>query len=361
MHDRHNGDLRGRTFRRILLLKPSSLGDVVHALPVLHGLRKRFPEAAIDWLIATPFASFLENEMDLTEVILFDRHRYARLARSPRVSRDFLSFARNLRARRYDLTIDLQGLFRTGFLSRVTGAAVRIGFRAAREGAWIFYSHHIRTPDPEMHAVDKNYLVADMLGFADTPPRFDLKIPETTHDSIRQKLSDAGVRQSTRVALVVPGARWETKRWPVERFAETIDHIQSDSTATCILAGGPDEVELCAGIASLCQTNPIDLSGTTTIPELAALIDRADVVLCQDSAAAHLAVACGSALVCLTGPTNPRRTGPYGRLADVQRMDIPCSPCYFRRLSQCGHNHRCMQDLTTSRIVMALRKSLHSA
>ena len=360
-HDRHNDDLNGRSFRRILLLKPSSLGDVVHALPVLHGLRRRFPEATIDWLIATPFAGLLEGETDLNEAILFDRHRFARLARSPRVARDFFSFARNLRARRYDLAIDLQGLFRTGFLARVTGAPVRIGFRAAREGAWIFYTHHIRLPDPDMHAVDKNYLVAEMLGFADTPVRFDLKIPEPIYDSIRQKLNGAGVGQSSPLALVVPGARWETKRWPVEKFAETIDRIQSDSTATCVLAGGADEVSLCGRIATLCKTHPIDLSGQTTIPEMAALIDRADVVLCHDSAAAHLAVACGSALVCLTGPTNPRRTGPYGRLEDVQRIDIPCSPCYLRRLSQCGHNHRCMQDLTTSRVVAVLRESLASA
>ena len=89
--------------------------------------------------------------------------------------------------------------------------------------------------------------------------------------------------------------------------------------------------------------------------------EKADVVLCQDSAAAHLAVACGSALVCLTGPTNPHRTGPYGRLEDVQRIDIPCAPCYFRRLSQCGYNHQCMQDLTTSRVVAALRESLEFA
>ena len=360
-HDRHDGDLHGRSFRRILLLKPSSLGDVVHALPVLHGLRKRFPNATIDWLIATPYASLLEGETDLSEAILFDRHRFGRLARSPRVARDFLLFARNLRARRYDLAIDLQGLFRTGFLTRVTGAPVRIGFRAAKEGAWIFYTHHIRLPDTEMHAVDKNYLVAEMLGFAEIPPRFELKISDSVDDSIRQKLNGAGVGQSSRLALVVPGARWETKRWPVERFAETIDRIQADSTATCVLAGGPDEVGLCGGIAMLCKTNPIDLSGQTTIPEMAALIARADVVLCQDSAAAHLAVACGSALVCLTGPTNPHRTGPYGRLEDVQRIDIPCAPCYFRRLSQCGYNHQCMQDLTTSRVVAALRESLEFA
>ena len=88
-HNRHNDDLNGRSFRRILLLKPSSLGDVVHALPVLHGLRRRFPEATIDWLIATPFAGLLEGETDLNEAILFDRHRFARLARSPRVARDF--------------------------------------------------------------------------------------------------------------------------------------------------------------------------------------------------------------------------------------------------------------------------------
>ena len=359
-HNRHGEDLTGRTFRRVLILKPSSLGDVVHALPVLHGLRKRFPDATIDWLIAAPFAPLLEGQPDLNETILFDRSRFGRLARSPRVARSFLSFARALRARRYDLAIDLQGLFRTGFLSRVTGAPVRIGFRAAREGAWVFYTHRIDVPDPDMHAVDKNYLVAKMLGFADVPVEFDLKISQQAHDSIQQKLTDAGVDQTARMILVVPGARWETKRWPVERFAETIDRIHSDATAACVLAGGPDEVATCGRIAACCQTRPVNLCGQTTIPQMASLIDRADVVLCHDSAAAHLAVACNSPLVCLSGPTNPHRTGPYGRLEDVQRIEIACSPCYLRRLSQCGHDHRCMQDLTTARVVAAVRERLES-
>ena len=158
-------ELSGRSFDRMLLVKPSSLGDIVHALPVLHGLRTRYPRARIDWLAAPPFAPLLTGHPDLNDVVLFDRMRYGRMGTSPRAAKEFLDFVHGLRQRQYGLVIDLQGLFRTGFLSMASGAGVRIGFRNAREGAWLFYTHRIRVDDPDAHAVDRNYSVAKLLGF----------------------------------------------------------------------------------------------------------------------------------------------------------------------------------------------------
>ena len=139
----HHSALARRSFDRILLVKPSSLGDIVHALPVLHGLRAAYPEATIDWLVASPFVPLIESHPELNGVVAFDRAKFSRLARSPTVAADFVRFVRDLRRRKYDLAIDLQGLFRTGFLTWASGAAVRIGFRNARESAAVFYSHKI--------------------------------------------------------------------------------------------------------------------------------------------------------------------------------------------------------------------------
>ena len=115
-------DVAQRSFERILLIKPSSLGDVVHALPVLHGLRERYPRARIDWFIASDFAPLLEGHHELNELVVFDRRRFGRLARSPRIAGEFWQFVASLRDRRYDLVIDLQGLFRTGFSAWASGA-----------------------------------------------------------------------------------------------------------------------------------------------------------------------------------------------------------------------------------------------
>src|SRR5262249_42937947 len=123
--------LAGRDFRRILIIKPSSPGDIVHALPVLHALRHRYPNAHIAWLVASPFVDLVAADPALDEVIPFDRRRFGRLGRDLAVSLDFLRFTRELFARRFDLVIDLQGLFRSGFLSLACGARTRVGFSDA--------------------------------------------------------------------------------------------------------------------------------------------------------------------------------------------------------------------------------------
>ncbi len=350
--------LSRRLFERILVIKPSSLGDVVHALPVLHGLRMRFPKAKIDWLIGSPFAPLLEGHDQLDELILFDRRRLGRMRRSPRAAAEFIRFVRTLREKRYDLAVDLQGLFRTGFLTRACGAGVRIGFRDAREGAWLFYTHHLPPAAPDTHAVDRNYEVADLLGFDDVPIEFNLALPTSARSEALALLRSFGLARDDRLVVVVPGARWETKVWLFQRFAETIDNLQEDGTGRCLLVGGPDEVDLCARIADACRSQPINLAGRTTVRELAAVVALADVVLCQDSAAMHLAVALKRPLVCLIGPTNPARTGPYRREGDALCADVDCAPCYLRRLSQCRHGHRCMKELDTARVVAAVRRAI---
>ena len=354
----HYPALAERSFERILLIKPSSLGDVVHALPVLHGLRVRYPQATIDWLIAKPFAPLIEGHDELDSLVLFDRRRFRRLGRSLRVTGEFAKFVHQLRARRYELVIDLQGLFRTGFLARATGAAVRIGFREAREAAWVFYTHCLPPDDRDTHAVDRNYRTAGLLGFEAVPMEFNLAVSDSTRKDAIELLHGQGLRSDERLIAVVPGARGETKMWPPDRFAETIDELHGLHDARCALIGGPDEVDLCARIAQACGSQPVNLAGRTTVRQLAAVVGLADVVLCQDSAPMHLAVALERPLVCLTGPTNPRRTGPYGRLDDVIRLDLECSPCYFRRLSQCRHNHRCMRELPVATVVAAIARSL---
>jgi len=349
-------NLAERAFERILLIKPSSLGDVIHALPVLHGLRTRYPAARIDWLIATAHAALLEGHPELTGLVRFDRDRYARLWRSPRAASQFCGFLRDLRHAQYDLVIDLQGLFRSGFFARATAAPVRIGFRDAREGAACFYTHHLPVDLPDTHAVDRNYRVAGLLGFADVPIAFPLALSETDEAEAGRLLAAAGVNAARKLVVLVPGARWETKRWPTAHFAGLIDALAQDERVQCVLLGGPGEAALCAEVVAGCRTAPAQLVGRTTLPQLAALLARADLVVCHDSAAAHLAAALDRPLICLTGPTNPSRTGPYRHPEAVVRLPLDCSPCYYRRLSQCGFGHRCLRELSVDLVVEAVRR-----
>jgi lipopolysaccharide heptosyltransferase I len=353
-------ELRGRSFQRILIVKPSSLGDVVDALPVLYGLRRRFPEANIDWLISSGLAPLLRGNTLLHEVVEFDRRRFGRLLTRPRAALAFFRFLRELRSRRYDLVIDLQGLFRSGFLTFATGAPQRLGFGNAREAAWIFYNRRMNRDPLVEHAVDRNYQVADWLGFDGDSVCFSLELPASARSEALALFEEHCIDSDRdRVLAVVPGAQWDTKRWPPDRFAALIGEIKARSESRVVLLGGTSERALCQKIAADSGANPVNLSGRTSLLGLAAVLERSSVVLCHDSGAMHLAVALGRPLVCLSGPTNPRRTGPYGRLHDVVRLDLECSPCYLRRLRQCRFSHRCMQELSVEVVLREVRARLH--
>ncbi len=354
----HN--LEHREFDRILIIKPSSFGDVIHALPVLHGLRHRYPKARISWLVAHICAGLLENHPALDEIIRFDRKRYGRLGRSLSVSIEFMEFVNDIRARRFDLVIDLQGLFRSGFLAFASGASTRIGFAQAREFAPLFYTHRLSCRDPEMHAVDRNYLVARTLGFEDVPLAFDLPMSVLAQERAQAILAAVGVSPQDSYILMGPGTRWETKIWPAAHFAQLARRIRQELGYRVALIGMESEVDVARNVEQLAGDAVVNLAGKTNLSELIALIERSEAVVMHDSGPMHLAGALGKPMVALYGPTSPQRTGPYRRGESVVRLELPCSPCYLKRLAQCPHNHRCLRELSPDMVFDRLRRNLPS-
>ncbi len=354
-------DLVRREFRRILLIKPSSPGDIIHALPVLHGLRRRYPTAYIAWLVATPFVNLIETDTALSEAIAFDRKRFGRVGRSLRVTRDFARFVRDLKRRRFDLAVDLQGLFRSGFLARACGAPVRIGFANAREMAWIFYTDKLILPDADGHAADRNYAVAGLLGFAEQAMDFTIHVTDADRSHAAALLKRAGFLPGQRYVVLVPGTRWETKQWPPSRLGRLAAVIRQSHYLDSVLVGGAGDAVDADRAAAASENSAVSLCGQTTLRQLAALIDRAAVVVTADSTPMHLAAALNRPMVALFGPTNPRRTGPYQRQGEVLRLELPCSPCYFRKLRQCRYDHACMQELTVEQVAAAVGERLASS
>lgn len=351
-------DLSQRDYRRILIIKPSSFGDVIHTLPVLNGLGHKFPRAKISWLVSTSCAGLLEGHPALDEVIRFDRKRYGRIGRSFRITLEFAAFVRDLRARRFDLVLDLQGLFRSGFMSMASGAATRVGFASARELAWLFYTHRINVGDQEMHATDRYYLFARSLGFADVPITFNLPVRASARAAVEATLTREGIAPGEPYVLMAPGTRWETKRWPAEHFAAVARRIQSEHGLPIVLTGMPDEAEIAGRVAELAGGRMVDLTGKTGLAEVIALVAGATIVLMHDSGPMHLATALGKPMVAIYGPTSPQRTGPYRRAETIARLDLPCSPCYLKRLADCPHGHRCMHDLLPDAVYANVARAL---
>lgn len=327
--------------KRILIIKPSAIGDVVHALPILNLLRKRFPSSHIAWLVTPACAGLLEGHPQLNELIRFERRRFGNGWWNPSAAIGLFRFLRELRRRDFDLVVDLQGLFRSGWLAAATRAPVRAGFANARELAWMFYTHRVPMGTTEQHAIDRYLKIAAALG-CDTEP---IEFIFPTDDTDRQHV--AGLLDGVeRYAVLLPGTNWETKRWPVEHFAGLVQPLREQYGLGCVVAGGPESADLARGIPGA-----TDLVGKTTLRQLVALLEKAEMVVANDSGPMHIAAALGRPLVTLFGPTNPVRTGPYRRSGSVVRLPIECSPCYSRT---CSHQS-CLKKLPPEMVLQAMR------
>lgn len=333
--------------RRILIIKPSSLGDVAHAIPILKLLDRRFPEAHIAWLVAPHCAGLIDGLPELDEAILFDRRRYGAMWKNPRALIDFSRFVRGLRLREFDLAVDLQGLFRSGLLARQTCAPIRIGFANAREFAPAFYTHRVDVGTMEQHAIDRYLKLAGQLGCDAGPVEWSFPVKPADRVTAADLAGEGGP-----YAVLLPATNWPTKRWPTEKFAALVEPLRRRFGLRSIVAGGQDAVELARAIPGA-----LNLAGKTSLPQLVALLERAALVIANDSGPMHIAAALGRPLVTLFGPTNPIRTGPYRRMDSVVRANIDCSPCYSRR---CGHI-TCLRKLEIDPVLAAAERQLARA
>ena len=331
--------------RRILIIKPSAIGDVVHGLPILNLLRLRWPEAHIAWLVTPACAGLLQGHPQLNEVILFDRKRYAASIRSPRVARELFAFFGELRSKKFDLVIDLQGLFRSGWLAWITGAPVRVGAANAREGAWLFYTRRVPAGATERHAIERYLDIAEFLGLGRSPVRFVFPTDDVDRAAAKALLP------SEPFAVLLPATNWPTKQWPIEKFASLIEPLAAMGLKS-VLAGGPDAAAMAVSLPGV-----IDIAGRTSLRELAAVLERASIVIANDTGPMHIAAALGRPLVTMYGPTSPVRTGPYGRDDTVVRLDIACSPCFSR---SCSH-HSCMRGLEIDPILRMVNAKLEAS
>jgi heptosyltransferase I len=371
--------LSSQNFSRILLIKPSALGDVVHTIPVLPKLRVRFPTAQIDWLLTPENAGLVSHHPDLSGVVLFDRRKLAQFGRNWSATREPFRLLRRLWGARYDLVIDLHGQMRSVLLTLATGAPVRLGFdrpvgqtqpasehhalrnspqrgwTGAREGSWVAYSHRIPIPTLDVHAIDRYLWLAPILGLDDSPIDSRIYLSPESEATAQQLLEQHGLRQ---FCALVPGTIWETKHWPPEQFAAVGVWLKKQGFDVVVLGTKRDR-KRCEKIKQICR-GAIDLSGQTTAAELAAIVKRAALCVTNDSGSMHLAVALDRPVVSVFGPTNPVHIGPYDRPEAVVRVDLPCSPCNFRRLAQCPHDHACMTRVSATMVIERIESVLRA-
>jgi heptosyltransferase-1 len=345
---------------RLLLVKPSSLGDIIHTLPVLDAIHHSWPGTAVDWIVKPEWIMLLEGHPMLREVLPFPMNWRAWRRAIPLI-----------RQRRYDMVLDLQGLLRSGLLSRFTGAPRRIGFERGREGSPWCYTQRVglpcvsqtgpidslRTPlhapmHAPMHAIDRYLHLAREAGVSiQNPVRFPLPSWPDAERWADRCWDEMGTRSQDMVCVIHPAARWTTKRWPAERFASLADRLVAEQGWRVILVAGPNEREQVAAVTALMRRPHRDLSGHTSLPQLTALLRRAALLVTNDSGPMHLAVAVGTPVVALFGPTDPRAVGPYGSGHVILRKEIDCSSCTRQR---CVKALACLTAITVEDVLSAV-------
>jgi lipopolysaccharide heptosyltransferase I len=343
--------LRDYPARRIALIKPSALGDIVHSLPVLTALRRRFPQAHITWVVNRGYEPLLIGHPDLDATLPFDRS--ASRGGWLRALRNYGGFVREFRRRRFDLIVDLQGLLRSGLMAAASGAPRRVGLSTAREGATCFYSDVVPVADfNAVHAVDRYWLVAEALGVGDGPKSFRVPVSDDAQTWAAETLHDC-----PRPWLAVgAGSRWITKRWLPDHFAVLARLAQQHFAGTVIFVGGHDEAHLSQAVATQLHGPWRDLTGKTTLPQLAAVLAQANVMLANDTGPLHLAAALGRPVVAPYTCTQVRLNGPFGAAANAVETRVWCRGSYLKRCSRL----ECMNDLTPDRLWPILQEILQA-
>jgi lipopolysaccharide heptosyltransferase II len=338
---------------KILLLKPSSLGDVVQALPVLRLLKRWRADAEIWWWIEKDYAPLLEGDADLTGIYRFDRQGW----RTPRGWGAWWDTIQQMRARRFDWVIDLQSLARSGLFAWLANGNLLVGLEDHREGAPGFYDLRVPRPHPQAHAVDwylavlQRLKVPVTLPFTWLPPRF------AAQRSIEQRWHPEGKQW---VALA-PGARWPNKRWPLEHFSTLARQlIAAHPTLHLVVLGAAADAPLARAIADATPGRCLNLAGQTTLPETVEWLRLASVVVTNDTGPMHMAAALRTPVVALFGPTEPARTGPYGQLQNTLQLALPCVPCMK---DYCVHQPalECLTALTPSAVLEKVLSLLPTA
>ncbi len=329
--------------KKILIVKPSSLGDVVHSLPFLNAVKSGFPKAEIHWVIARGLEGLLEGHPMIDRLIIINKDDWKRPAKAGKTAAEIGRLFRSLRDERYDLVVDLQGLFRSGIITAATGAPMRIGFEEAREGSRFFYNRRVRG-GRETHAVDRYLKIAEALGCDAGEAVFPFPV-------VKREAGEASeLRASLQgYAVMVPGARWETKVWPAENFGR----IASALPWKTLVVGSRADSEKAEAVVRASGGKAISVAGKTSLGELIEIMRGARLVISNDSGPMHIAAGFNVPVVAMFGPTSPRRTGPYGKGHIIIMSDEDCAPCFRKRCA----DMKCMKGITVAKVLEKIDNS----
>jgi heptosyltransferase-1 len=342
--------------QRFLVIRLSSIGDIVHALPAVAALGEAFPQAEIHWVVEARFAALLEGNPFVHRAIKLDTLGWRKEITSLRTLESVLGGAGALREVPFDVAIDFQGLYKSGAIAWLSRSRVRLGFAEywLREpAAAALYTDRV-SPQGRNHVIEMNMALAERAG-AGSVSRAEWKFPLPREEAdaryVEEQFAAAGAQQ---FMIINPAGGWQSKCWAPENYSELLRRLQDEFAGDFLLTSSPAEEPL---IQSILERSSVARARyfPSTITQFIALVRRAQLLLGGDTGPLHLAAAVGTPIVAIYGPTNPERNGPFSPLDitlwNAGRID------YTRRNASAGY----IEGITVDSVLAAIRKRLSRA
>jgi lipopolysaccharide heptosyltransferase II len=331
----------------ILIILMGSLGDVARGLCLVSHIKTNLPQSRVSWLVEPKWSEFVRLNRQIDRMIIFKR--------AWRLSAVWQLY-KDLGQEQFDITLDVQRIFKSGFFSLLSGANRRIGFhrRNAKEFNWIFNNEHIGYFSDDLPKIQHYLKFTEYLGLP-KPDNLDFGISSL---SVKERAPGVIAELNQPFIAVVLGTSWETKDWHYEGYLGLIQQILTDPTLKVVLLGDDSQTTLAASLtANINIPGVIDLVGQTSLPQLAAVLKAAAVGVGPDSGPGHVAAAVKTPFVTLFGPTSPQRTAPFGCEQLVVEAKLNCAPCYKKRCPDL--NKQCMHsihpDAVMEKVSLALK------
>jgi heptosyltransferase-1 len=339
----------------ILVVRLSSIGDLVHTLPAVSALRERFPDARIDWLVETRHREVLLDNPDVDSLIEVDTLGWRRRLLSPATWREIADAVARIRERHYDFVLDLQGTIKSSVTAFLAKSDRRIGFATSHlkeRVAALLYSERVRPNGTRPHVIDRQLLLLTALGIECHERRFPLVVPEAAERSAAARLEELALGQ---FVVLNPGGSWVTKRWSPEKFGRLASAIERELHLPALVLWGPGEEAMARAVVDA-SGGAARLAPPTSLREMLPYLKRARLFVSGDTGPMHLASAQGVPVVGIFGPTDPRKNGPFGEGDQTVFREVPCGPCYKHRCP--GYDNVCMTAIDVLEVLEAVRARL---
>jgi len=337
--------VQAESIQRIVVRGTNWVGDSVMTVPALRALRRVLPDAHITLVIRPGTKGIFSEAEFIDDVLLYDRKGAVSV----------LGQVREWKRRNFDLAVLFQNAFEAALIPFLAGVPVRLGY--ATESRQVLLTHPL--PLPEWRSAKHEvfyylYLVTALeqmlFGRSDiceSEPDASIRIPESRKAEAAELLRAHSVSETESVVAICPGSiNSRAKRWPAERFAALADRL-IDSRRKVLLIGSKDELDVSEDVVRRMRNQPVVLTGKTSLDQITAVLDRADLIVTNDTGPAHIGAALGRPTLVIFGPTNPLTTRPFGPEAEILRLPPDCAPCMLR---DCPIDHRCMTAITVDEV-----------